>query len=227
MEENKNNLEFWNKYRAVPKNAVKSFDNGKFSGTDINTMWRLKSLTETFGMCGFGWYFTIKDKWTETANNGDMFAFAEIELFVKQNNEWSKPISGTGGNKLARVTKDRKLSTSDEAFKMAVTDAIGVACRSLGMGADIYWENDKTKYTEQNDTTKFQSTKYTLPANVTYEERTPITAEQIAKFKELDVIVKNVLKRFNVERVEDLDTKQAEFVISAKEKMIASGQQNG
>lgn len=145
------NLEFWNKYQEVPKNALKPFDNGKFKGTDINTMWRMKCLTETFGMCGFGWYYTIKRLWTEQAQDNETFAFAEIELFIKNGDEWSKGISGTGGNKLARATSSGKVSTSDEAYKMAVTDAFGVACRNLGIGADVYWENDKTKYTEQKD----------------------------------------------------------------------------
>ena len=36
--------------------------------------------------------------------------------------------------------------TSDECYKMALTDAISVACKSLGMGADIYWGQDSTKY---------------------------------------------------------------------------------
>ena len=143
-----NNLEFWNKYKEVPKNALKDFDNGKFKGTDINTIWRLKCLTETFGMCGFGWYYKPIRMWTESCENGDVFAFAEIELFVKKDNEWSMAISGTGGNKLSRMTKMGDLSTSDEAFKMAITDAIGVACRNLGIGADVYWANDKTKYSE-------------------------------------------------------------------------------
>lgn len=141
------NLELWEKYRTVPKDALKDFDNGKFKGTDINTMWRMKCLTETFGMCGIGWYYEIKKLWTETIDK-DVFAFAEIELFVKVDNEWSKGISGTGGNKLARTTASGKVSTSDEAYKMAVTDAFGVACRNLGIGADVYWANDKTKYTQ-------------------------------------------------------------------------------
>lgn len=145
------NLEFWNKYKEVPKKALKSFDNGKFKGTDINTIWRMKCLTETFGMCGFGWYYTIKRLWTEQAQDNETFAFAEIELFIKNGDEWSKGISGTGGNKLARATSSGKISTSDEAYKMAVTDAFGVACRNLGIGADVYWENDKTKYTEQKE----------------------------------------------------------------------------
>ena len=36
--------------------------------------------------------------------------------------------------------------TSDECYKMALTDAISVACRALGVGADVYWEADRSKY---------------------------------------------------------------------------------
>ena len=32
---------------------------------------------------------------------------------------------------------------------MAITDAFGVACKYLGIGADVYWANDKSKYTEE------------------------------------------------------------------------------
>ena len=47
------------------------------------------------------------------------------------------------------VAKESKgLHTSDECFKMAMTDAISVACKALGIGADVYWEKDKTKYTK-------------------------------------------------------------------------------
>ena len=142
------NLDIWNKYKQVPKNALKEFNNGRFSGTDINTMWRMKSLTESFGICGVGWYYKPVKLWTEKCDNNDIFAFAEIELFIKVNGEWSMGISGTGGNKLV-VKEWRKYPYKCEAFKMAITDAIGVACKNLGLGADVYWENDKTKYTEQ------------------------------------------------------------------------------
>ena len=144
------NLEIWNKYKEVPQNAMKDFDNGKFKGTDINTMWRIKCLTEQFGICGIGWYYKPVRLWTEECKNGDIFAFAEIELFIKVDGEWSMPISGNGGNKLERITRDGTISTSDEAYKMAVTDALGNACRNLGFGADVYWVNDKTKYTQEN-----------------------------------------------------------------------------
>ena len=38
---------------------------------------------------------------------------------------------------------------SDEAYKMALTDAISIACKALGMAADVYFANDRTKYDTQ------------------------------------------------------------------------------
>ena len=58
-----NNLEIYNKVAAVPKNAQKTITAGRLKGmTDINPMWRIKMLTEIFGMCGAGWKYTITDK---------------------------------------------------------------------------------------------------------------------------------------------------------------------
>lgn len=143
------NMELYNKYRSVPNNALKSFDNGKFKGTDIDTMWRIKCLTETFGPCGIGWTYSIVDHWTETVgDNVLVFVEGRISLFI--DDEWTKPICGTGGNKLAYMSNSGKLIVSDEAYKMASTDAFGVCCKMLGIGADVYWGNDKTKYSEQS-----------------------------------------------------------------------------
>ena len=33
---------------------------------------------------------------------------------------------------------------------MAVTDALSVACKQLGIGADVYFDRDKTKYDDKN-----------------------------------------------------------------------------
>ena len=146
------NLELYNGWANVPKEAQKPFDNGTFKGTDINTMWRIKVLTERFGPCGVGWYFNIKRVWSENLGDqcGEILSYAEIELFIKYDGEWGKPIAGIGGNKMLAYVKSKDYyKSSDEAYKMAVTDAFGNACRNLGIGANVYWENDKTKYTEE------------------------------------------------------------------------------
>lgn len=137
------NMELYNKGRSVPKEAQKPFNNGKFSGTDINPMWRIKMLTEMFGPCGIGWYYEVISERSE--EHGDVtMAIVDLNLYIYFGGEWSKPIYGTGGNVLLR-----KGSPSDEGYKMALTDALSVACKALGIGADVYFEKDTTKYTSQ------------------------------------------------------------------------------
>ena len=143
------NLAIYNATRKPPQNALKTIKGGRLSGyTDINPMWRIKALTEQFGPCGIGWKYIITKQWLEEGANGEIAAFTNVDLYIKWNGEWSEAIPGTGGS--AFVAKERSgLYTSDECFKMALTDAISVACKSLGMAADIYWESDRTKYDTQ------------------------------------------------------------------------------
>lgn len=129
----------------MPQEAKKTIKGGRMSGkTDINPMWRIKSLTEQFGPCGIGWYYNPVKKWIEQSSD-EVAAFVDIELFVKVDGEWSMPISGTGGSMF--VAKEKSgLYVSDECYKMATTDAISVACKQLGFGADVYWQADNSKY---------------------------------------------------------------------------------
>ena len=116
-------------------------------------MWRIKCLTEQFGVVGHGWTTRVLKTWTYTdEQTNETFAFAEIEMKVKVNGEWGEPFTATGGNKLCTYVKSKDyFKVSDEAFKMAITDAFGVACKYLGIGADVYWDNDKSKYTETDE----------------------------------------------------------------------------
>lgn len=142
------NLEIYNSVREVPKEAQREIKGGKLKGfTDINPMWRIQKLTELFGVCGIGWYVEVAEKWSETYSNGDVNCFVSVNLYVKVDGEWSKPIHGTGGSHLMAFGGG-KLQSSDEGYKMAETDALSVACKYLGIGANIYW-NEGTKYTER------------------------------------------------------------------------------
>lgn len=143
------NLTIYNQVRTVPAEAKKSINGGRLKGmTDINPMWRIKTLTEQFGVVGFGWYYTIEKQWIEESPTGECAAFCNIHLFVKMNGEWSAPIIGTGGSMYIANEKNGKY-TDDECFKKALTDAISVACKALGVGADVYWDKDRTKYDER------------------------------------------------------------------------------
>jgi hypothetical protein len=140
------NMDIYEKVREVPKEAQKPIQGGRLKGfTDINPMWRIKALTEQFGPCGVGWYMEIKQQWLESSANGEVTANVIIELYIKTEGEWSKPIVGIGGSKFVSNEKNGP-TVSDECFKMALTDAISVACKNLGFGADIYWSQGRTKY---------------------------------------------------------------------------------
>ena len=140
------NLKIYNSVANVPDNAKKTIQAGRIKGmTDINPMWRIKVLTEQFGVCGFGWKYVITDKQIIEGADGVVCAFVDINLFVKIGGEWSEAIQGTGGSQLVSVERNGKY-TNDECFKMALTDAISVACKSLGIGANVYWAGGGSKY---------------------------------------------------------------------------------
>jgi len=142
-------LQIWNKVREVPPEAKTPIAGGRLIGkTDINPVWRIKKLTEIFGPAGEGWY--SDDVSERTIQCGDeIVALVTLNLYVKYPEGWSKPIFGSGGSMLYAREKSGMFA-SDEAFKMAYTDALSVACKALGIAADVYFEKDKTKYTKQD-----------------------------------------------------------------------------
>ena len=145
------NMEIWGQLEKTPKEAQKEISAGRLKGfTDINPMWRLKRLTEVFGPCGIGWKYEIVNTYTIPGANDEVAAFVDIRLYYKQGNEWSDGIPGLGGSMF--VSKEKNgMHTSDECFKMALSDAIGTACKALGMSADIYFSKDRSKYTEAQE----------------------------------------------------------------------------
>lgn len=150
MSSEKNNLALYNRVREVPEEAKKNIEAGRLKGkTDINPVWRIQTLTREFGPAGIGWYTEVVERTIQESGN-EKAIFLHLRLYVKdpETNEWSKPIEGFGGAMIVAAEKGG-LFFDDDAFKKAYTDAISQACRSLGIGADVYWALDATKY--QND----------------------------------------------------------------------------
>lgn len=211
------NLLIYNRYREVPKEALNPFDNGKFKGTDINTMWRIKCLTEQFGVVGFGWTVKVLRTWTELGANEEIMAFAEVEMKIKVDGEWSEPFTATGGNLMVRLVRGKNggasyYSNNDEAFKMAITDAFGVACKYLGIGADVYWANDRTKYTDVKDDTAEPTT----PTETKAEPKA--TEKQIELLTKLytDEDMPKIYEWAQVNNIRDLTISQASKLISKR-----------
>jgi hypothetical protein len=136
----------YDKLSKVPAEMTKKITGGRLNGlTDIKPQWRYQILTEVFGLCGFGWKFTIDRLWTEKGSGEQVFAFANITLYIKDGDVWSDGIQGSGGSMLI-VSESKGLHNSDEGFKMAITDALSTACKMIGVGADIYMGLPATKY---------------------------------------------------------------------------------
>lgn len=140
----KDNLEILDYGWDVPQEAKKPISGGRLNGkTDISPMWRIRKLTEIFGPCGIGWWYTIKEQRLLEGADGEIKAFVTIDLFYRWGEQVSQPVPGVGGNTF--VERGGKY-TSDECFKMALTDAISVAAKALGIGGAVYSGEDRTKY---------------------------------------------------------------------------------
>ena len=146
------NMEIYDRVKSTPQTALKPISAGRLKGmSDINPMYRIQKLTETFGPCGFGWKYTITGKEIMDGANGEKIAVVDIDLYVKWEGEWSDAIPGTGGSSF--IANERNGAyTSDECYKMALTDALSVSCKALGIGADVYWSAGHTKYDAPHQT---------------------------------------------------------------------------
>ncbi len=174
MPETKDNMRIWDQVKTPPSEVLKKIKGGRLKGmTDISPQWRLQKMTELFGAVGSGWKYTIDKLWTADGSDGQVCAFAWVSLYYsigksdtsyKQElsiNKWSEPIPGIGGSML--IAKETGgLHTSDEAYKMAVTDALSVAMKALGVGADVYFGKTNGKTDSSYDhSSKYQRTNQT------------------------------------------------------------------
>lgn len=196
------NMTIYDACRSVPESAKKAITAGRLKGkTDINPMWRIKRLTEQFGPCGIGWYYKPVRKWLET-HGDETAAFVDIELYVKIGGEWSMPIAGTGGSMFAARQKDG-VYVSDECYKMASTDAISVACKQLGIGADVYWDADRTKYDDPKAPTTMQQAEAQVD-----KQRAELIGQMQAELQRTGYGAKAVLKTYKASDLGSLSNLQ-------------------
>lgn len=143
------NLRFYSQGCTVPADALKEIRAGRLKGmSDVNPMWRMKRMTEIFGPVGFGWKYTIDKFWTECYGE-EVKCYCTVSLYVRdpETKEWSEAIPGTGGS--AIVSKESKGPyVNDEGYKMALTDALSIAMKPLGIGGNIWYGPKATGHNE-------------------------------------------------------------------------------
>lgn len=141
------NLSVWNQFNQVPAHFTKPIGFGKLKGkSDINPQWRLMAMTQAFGPVGHGWTYRIVRTWNEIAPDGSVMCFAEVAVKTKLDGEWGQEFSGIGGSNIVEKNKNG-LVANDDGYKMAVTDALSVAFKAIGVAADVYLGNfDGSKY---------------------------------------------------------------------------------
>lgn len=137
----------WEELGKTDPNHTKGFKRqGGFSGTATKPIWMELRMTEYFGPCGLGWG-TSPPQFAVERGADECFVFCTVGLWYVDPATAirSDYVYGVGGDRF--VTKGSSgIRTSDEAFKMAHTDAIGNAMKHIGVCADIHlglFENSK------------------------------------------------------------------------------------
>ena len=187
------NMKHYNNLKAVPRDALKEIGFGKLKGkSDINPQYRYEAMTQEFGVCGIGWKYDIVKTWTQPANDGQVMVFVEIALYIKDGDSWGGGIPAIGGDFLLEKDKNG-LHGNDEAYKMATTDALGVAMKMLGVAADVYrgLAND-SKYGREKPTHIQTPSQPNKTAPVTTQATTQPTIEMITppQLQKLQILVK-------------------------------------
>lgn len=222
MEQNTTgNLHIFNQVQTVPEEGLRRFTcKGGEERTEINTVWRIKKLTELFGPCGSGWYFENVKNERITVGNGEVCVFTELDLYVRDSKtgRFGKPIHGAGSSRVV-LRRDGQLYLDDEAYKKAETDALSNACKKLGFGADIYMNRLDGKYTSgtatfaadtQGGLTVIEKNEKTVESEVPQTEEKTEAAEQKTEKKVLEQAVESTVAEL-VEELPELTPSHARW----------------
>lgn len=196
------------RYEAMaqpPQDALKKIDFGALKGkSDINPQWRIEALTEQFGLCGIGWKFEVVRTEMQACGDGQVLLYMQVNLYIKDGDQWSAAIPGMGGDML--ITKNKNgLVPNDEAFKMCLTDALGNAAKCIGVAANIYrgLENTGSKYDRRSQ--QAQQAQAAQPAG---------QQQQPAYVKNVNGVTCVLGRGGEYSPLETMEAKQLSFVLS-------------
>lgn len=151
------NTDLWDRLGKTDPSHTKQFKrSGGFSGTAIKPMWSFRRMTEEFGACGEGWGINLPSFQVVDGSEGEKLVYCTVAVW---HGNREQVVFGVGGDKVVGKNK-HGLSSDDEAFKKAFTDAVTNALKLIGVGADVHMGLfDDSKYVNErrNEVSKEQS----------------------------------------------------------------------
>jgi len=207
------NLKIWTAVVQPPPWALKTIGGGRLKGkTDINPQWRYHAMTELFGPCGKGWWYTIDRQWLEPGPTEEVAAFVNITLYTE---ECDKGIPATGGSMFVAQEKNG-LYVSDEAYKMALTDALSVALKYLGVAAKIYYGAEATKYSAVGDAGA--GTKKQAPPDAPARNAPTETEALVDESRKFDIAWLGVMEDIGEDDADNIAALKRHFIKTTTEK---------
>lgn len=139
--------ELWDRLGKTDPSHTKQFKrSGGFSGTAIKPMWSYRRMTEEYGPCGEGWGINEPSFQVVPGPEGEVLVYCTVSIW---HGVRDRTVFGVGGDKVVGKNK-YGLSSDDEAFKKAFTDAVTNALKLIGVGADVHMGMfDDSKYVNE------------------------------------------------------------------------------
>lgn len=135
------NLKLWSILGRTDPAHTKQFQRGGgFRGTAIKPMWSYMRMTEEFGPCGVGWGIGEPQFQVLQGAEDEKLVFCTVTVWYLRDNDLTserRQLVGVGGDKAVAKNK-HGLTSDDEAFKKAMTDAVTNALKLIGVGADVH-----------------------------------------------------------------------------------------
>jgi len=138
------NTRFWNQLASTDPAHIKPIAGKRYRGMNIKAEYRMQKMTEAFGPAGEGWGWIIENRWREDFPVTIRDAKTQAErveqrpfVFVQIGVWWRGP-DGEKHQVGSTIGGTAIEADADDAYKKAITDALGKCLAALGCCADVY-----------------------------------------------------------------------------------------
>lgn len=139
------NMRLWSAVERTDPKHTKAITGKPYKGTSPSPYYLVRKATETFGPCGIGWGFGIKDQQMLTGRDGTMIHVATIRVWYIWNGQTGE-VEHVGQTVFSGKNKNGDF-TDEDACKKSITDGLVKALSMIGFAGDIFiGRYDDSKY---------------------------------------------------------------------------------